>query len=64
MDAMVLCRCGHPSGLHSERGCLAGRHQPCPCRLGELGAIDAAVAAVRLPQRRLIAPTNPNRLHK
>jgi hypothetical protein len=47
MDMMVLCRCGHPSALHGERGCRAGRYRPCDCRLDANAAIEAAVSAAR-----------------
>ncbi len=33
VDVMVLCRCGHPAGLHTENGCRAGRYTPCRCLL-------------------------------
>jgi hypothetical protein len=65
MDAMVLCQCGHPSGLHAERGCRAGRYQPCACRLDSLAAIEAAIAAVRIPPwRDGPAKTIPNKQRK
>ena len=49
MDMMVLCSCGHPSGLHTENGCRAGRYQPCYCRLDARAVIVTATAAVRIP---------------
>jgi hypothetical protein len=47
MDMLVLCRCGHPTSLHGERGCNAGRYRPCECLLNAHAAVEAAVAAVR-----------------
>jgi hypothetical protein len=47
MDLMVLCRCGHASGLHAENGCRAGRYQPCRCPLDSHSVIETATAAVR-----------------
>ena len=49
MDAMVLCRCGHSSSLHTENGCRAGRYQPCPCLLDSHSAIEMAISAARVP---------------
>ena len=46
---MVLCRCGHPSGLHTENGCRAGRYQPCSCRLDSREVIETATASARIP---------------
>jgi hypothetical protein len=47
MDMIVLCRCGHPSALHGDRGCGAGRYQPCGCLLTAQGAVQAAINNVR-----------------
>jgi hypothetical protein len=54
VDLMVLCKCGHPSGLHTENGCRAGRYQPCFCRLDSHAVIETATEAVRIktPPRR------------
>jgi hypothetical protein len=48
MDMMVLCRCGHPSGLHDQRGCRAGRYRPCDCRRDADGAVCSAIDAARV----------------
>jgi hypothetical protein len=48
VDMMVLCQCRHPSGLHTENGCRAGRYQPCYCRLNSQAVIETATAAVRI----------------
>jgi hypothetical protein len=45
---MVLCRCGHPSVLHTNNGCRAGRYQPCGCLLDAAGALQTAIDAVRV----------------
>jgi hypothetical protein len=65
MDVMVLCLCGHPSGLHSENGCRAGRYRPCACLLDIRGAVESAVFAVRTPSwREDIAKPKRSELHK
>jgi hypothetical protein len=65
MEMMVLCRCGHPSGLHSENGCRAGRYQPCICRLDAPGAIESAVLTVRTPSwREKFSESNPHAMRK
>jgi hypothetical protein len=51
MDMMVLCRWGHPSGLHTENGWRAGHYQPCPCLLDSRSTIETAIAAVRVRSR-------------
>jgi hypothetical protein len=49
MEMMVLCRCGHPSGLHDEQhGCRAGRYRPCDCRRNADAAISSAIDAARV----------------
>jgi hypothetical protein len=57
MDLLVLCRCGHPTTLHSENGCRAGRYQPCPCLFDAYGAMEAAIAEASSPNWR--EPVNP-----
>lgn len=47
MDMLVLCRCGHPSALHDDHGCRAGRYRPCPCLLTERASVEAAIDFVR-----------------
>jgi hypothetical protein len=49
MDMMVLCRCHHPSALHTENGCRAGRYQVCSCTLDAHGALKAAIEMARTP---------------
>jgi hypothetical protein len=47
MDMIVLCQCGHPSALHNEHGCRAGRYRPCACLLDAEAAVAAAIDLVR-----------------
>jgi hypothetical protein len=44
MDMIVLCPCGHPTPVHDERGCRAGRYHPCVCRLDSTMALEIAIA--------------------
>jgi hypothetical protein len=64
MDLLVLCRCGHPSALHSERGCGAGRYRPCGCPLDAAAAVEAAIAAARIPNADEPAAAHRSHLHK
>jgi hypothetical protein len=48
MDSMVLCRCGHSSTLHTNKGCRAGRFQACGCLLDAASALQLAIDAVRV----------------
>jgi hypothetical protein len=65
MDMLVLCNCGHPTGLHTENGCRAGRYCPCACLLTAVDAVDAAIATSRTPPWKGdgIAPEQ-SRIHK
>ena len=64
MDMMVLCRCGHPQGLHSERGCRHGRYRPCECRLDPSGALDAAILAAQVDPWKASTGLKQIELHK
>jgi hypothetical protein len=64
MDMIVLCRCGHPSALHTGNGCRAGRYKPCPCLFDSSAAIEAAVIAARAPRWRGVAEPQRSDLHK
>jgi hypothetical protein len=56
LDLLILCVCGHPTSLHDDRGCRAGRHRPCACLRNAAAAVDAAVESVRTVS---INPTPP-----
>ena len=47
MEMMVLCQCGHPSGLHTENGCRAGRYRPCECLRDMDRAVHSAIDMAR-----------------
>jgi hypothetical protein len=64
MDMMVLCRCGHPSGLHNERGCRAGRYRPCDCRRDVQSAVNSAIDLARVKQWGVIRDTDRIELRK
>jgi hypothetical protein len=59
MDTMVLCRCQHPSALHTENGCTAGRGKVCRCTLDSLGALKAAIEAIRSTPWKPVADSKP-----
>jgi len=64
MDSMVLCRCGHPSTLHTNNGCRAGRYQPCGCLLDAAAALQSAIDAVRVGGAKLVRVRAPGMQHK
>jgi hypothetical protein len=64
MDMMVLCRCGHPSGLHDERGCRAGRYRPCDCLRDAQAAVCSAIDAARTTEWKTQRQAAPLELHK
>jgi hypothetical protein len=64
MDMIVLCRCGHPSALHGERGCRAGRYQPCECLLDSPDALEAAIVAAGTDPRKAGLGLEQISLHK
>jgi hypothetical protein len=64
MEMMVLCRCGHPSGLHTERGCRAGRYRPCDCLRDAQSAVNSAIDGARVKQWGAIRDPDPLELHK
>jgi len=64
MDSMVLCRCGHPSTLHTNNGCRAGRYQPCGCLLDATAALQTAIDAVRVGGAKTSDLKQPGAQHK
>jgi len=64
MDMNVLCRCGHPSALHTGNGCRAARYEPCRCLFDSKAAIEDAIVVARAPRWRGVAEAERPDLHK
>jgi hypothetical protein len=64
MEMLVLCRCGHPTGLHTEHGCRAGRYQPCECLRDAPSAVNSAIDVARAKQWRRVRDAAREEAHK
>jgi hypothetical protein len=47
MKYLVFCTCSHNLEKHSPEGCSGDRDLGCPCRLDQVGALNAAIERAR-----------------
>ena len=47
MKYLVYCTCSHSLERHSPDGCSGERRLGCPCRLDQVGALNAAIDRAR-----------------